>query len=159
MPDLGTFLCAQIWPLHLFSTNICLHVCSALLFSSITEMLVISYVYGIENFCMDIKLMINRDVGKFWRVCWQFVSPALLSVNPLTHRTDFSNSIFLECTCGYIGNVENERIGRTAISLMDEWSRRSFDKRFVSLYPRIGCSSRAQKRKHTGNNSQTSVLV
>lgn len=51
----------------------------ALLFSSITEMLVISYVYGIENFCMDIKLMINRDVGKFWRICWQFVSPALLS--------------------------------------------------------------------------------
>lgn len=51
----------------------------ALLISSITEMLVISWVYGIDNFCTDIKLMINRDVGKFWRLCWQFISPALLS--------------------------------------------------------------------------------
>lgn len=51
----------------------------ALLISSITEMLVISYVYGVDNFCMDIKLMINRDVHKFWRYCWQFISPVLLS--------------------------------------------------------------------------------
>jgi solute carrier family 6 amino acid transporter-like protein 5/7/9/14 len=51
----------------------------ALLISSITEMLVISHVYGIDNFCTDIKLMIKQDVGKFWRVCWQYISPALLS--------------------------------------------------------------------------------
>merc|ERR1712227_66264 len=51
----------------------------ALLISSITEMLVISHVYGIDNFCTDIKLMLKQDVGKFWRVCWQYISPALLS--------------------------------------------------------------------------------
>ena len=51
----------------------------ALLVSSITEMLVITWVYGIENFCLDIRLMLKRDVHTYWKVCWQYVSPALLS--------------------------------------------------------------------------------
>jgi len=51
----------------------------ALLVVSITEMLVVTWVYGIENFCLDIKLMIKKDVSVYWRICWQYVSPALLS--------------------------------------------------------------------------------
>ena len=51
----------------------------ALLVSSITEMLVITWVYGIENFCLDIRLMLKRDVHTYWKICWQYVSPALLS--------------------------------------------------------------------------------
>ena len=53
---------------------------SALLVVSITEMLVVTWVYGIENFCLDIKLMIGKDVSAYWRICWKFISPALLSV-------------------------------------------------------------------------------
>jgi len=51
----------------------------ALLVVSITEMLVVTWVYGIENFCLDIKLMIGKDVSAYWRICWKFISPALLS--------------------------------------------------------------------------------
>merc|ERR1712227_45960 len=51
----------------------------ALLVSSITEMLVITWVYGLDNFCLDIRLMLKRDVHTYWKICWQYVSPALLS--------------------------------------------------------------------------------
>lgn len=51
----------------------------ALLVVSITEMLMVTWVYGIENFCLDIKLMIKQDVSSYWRICWKFISPALLS--------------------------------------------------------------------------------
>ena len=57
---------------------------SALLIVSITEMLVVTWVYGIENFCLDIKLMIGKDVSAYWRICWKFISPALLSVSLLS---------------------------------------------------------------------------
>ena len=57
---------------------------SALLVVSITEMLVVTWVYGIENFCLDIKLMIGKDVSAYWRICWKFISPALLSVSPMS---------------------------------------------------------------------------
>jgi solute carrier family 6 amino acid transporter-like protein 5/7/9/14 len=53
----------------------------ALLVSSITEMLVISWVYGIDNFCLDIKLMLKRDVPGYWKVCWRYIFPMMLSVS------------------------------------------------------------------------------
>jgi len=43
-------------------------------------MLAISWIYGIENFCMDIQLMIKKEVSVYWRLCWQFISPTLLSI-------------------------------------------------------------------------------
>ena len=42
-------------------------------------MLVITWVYGLDNFCLDIRLMLKRDVHTYWKICWQYVSPALLS--------------------------------------------------------------------------------
>jgi len=60
----------------------------ALLVVSITEMLMVTWVYGIENFCLDIKLMIKQDVSAYWRICWKFISPALLSVSSLHFRID-----------------------------------------------------------------------
>ncbi|XP_060071373.1 sodium- and chloride-dependent glycine transporter 2-like [Ylistrum balloti] len=42
------------------------------------EAVVIGWFYGAENFSRDIRLMLNRGVPVFMRVCWCFVTPAVL---------------------------------------------------------------------------------
>ena len=66
--------------------------------SSITEMLVISWVYGIDNFCLDIKLMLKRDVPSYWKFCWRYISPLLLSVSHL-HISKYQSSIQIVLVC------------------------------------------------------------
>ncbi|CAF3316481.1 unnamed protein product [Rotaria socialis] len=46
----------------------------------VVELFCIAWVYGVENFCDDIALMIgeNRRPGKFWKICWQYISPLIL---------------------------------------------------------------------------------
>ncbi|CBY35674.1 unnamed protein product [Oikopleura dioica] len=51
----------------------------ALLVISVAEMVSICFIYGLDNFCSDIQIMIKRPVGMFWRICWKFVSPVLLT--------------------------------------------------------------------------------
>ncbi|XP_044731735.1 sodium-dependent nutrient amino acid transporter 1-like isoform X2 [Chrysoperla carnea] len=47
---------------------------------AIFEMACIMWVYGLNNFCIDVEFMLNIKVGAYWRVCWGFVSPLLLIV-------------------------------------------------------------------------------
>ena len=37
---------------------------------------------GVDNFCDDIALMLGEShrPGKFWRICWQYISPLILVV-------------------------------------------------------------------------------
>lgn len=41
----------------------------------------IRYV-GVENICDDIAIMLGEDhrPGKFWKICWQYISPLILVV-------------------------------------------------------------------------------
>ena len=42
----------------------------------------IHIVIGVDNLCDDISIMLgeNRRPGKFWKICWQYVSPLILVV-------------------------------------------------------------------------------
>ncbi|RWS27884.1 sodium-dependent noradrenaline transporter-like protein [Leptotrombidium deliense] len=53
----------------------------SLLCSALYEAIAISYCYGIDRFCADIKLMINYYPSNYWRICWKFMSPLCLSVS------------------------------------------------------------------------------
>lgn len=37
---------------------------------------------GVDNLCDDIALMLGeeRRPGKFWRICWKYISPLILVV-------------------------------------------------------------------------------
>ncbi|KAF2906108.1 hypothetical protein ILUMI_00069 [Ignelater luminosus] len=43
-----------------------------------SEVLVILWWYGLENFCADIEFMLKRKVGLYWRVCWGIITPIVL---------------------------------------------------------------------------------
>ncbi|KAG6449405.1 hypothetical protein O3G_MSEX006068 [Manduca sexta] len=42
------------------------------------EAIAVSWIYGTERFCEDIRDMIGFRPGVYWRVCWRFAAPAFL---------------------------------------------------------------------------------
>ncbi|XP_066556629.1 sodium- and chloride-dependent glycine transporter 2 [Amia ocellicauda] len=51
----------------------------SLVIIAIFELVGISYIYGLQRFCEDIEMMIGFQPNKFWRVCWAFVTPTILT--------------------------------------------------------------------------------
>ncbi|XP_005999512.1 solute carrier family 6 member 4b [Latimeria chalumnae] len=43
------------------------------------EAIAVSWFYGIQRFCNDIKAMLGFSPGIFWKVCWVAISPAFLA--------------------------------------------------------------------------------
>ncbi|XP_053555806.1 sodium-dependent serotonin transporter-like [Bombina bombina] len=43
------------------------------------EAIAVSWFYGINRFCDDVKSMLGFSPGIFWRVCWIAISPAFLA--------------------------------------------------------------------------------
>lgn len=42
------------------------------------EAIAVSWIYGVERFCEDIRDMIGFAPGIYWRVCWKFIAPLFL---------------------------------------------------------------------------------
>ncbi|EHA99485.1 Sodium- and chloride-dependent glycine transporter 2 [Heterocephalus glaber] len=51
----------------------------ALVIIAIFELVGISYVYGLQRFCEDIEMMIGFQPNIFWKICWAFVTPTILT--------------------------------------------------------------------------------
>nr|XP_006642702.2 PREDICTED: sodium- and chloride-dependent glycine transporter 2 isoform X1 [Lepisosteus oculatus] len=51
----------------------------SLVIIAIFELVGISYIYGLQRFCEDIEMMIGFQPNKFWRICWAFVTPTILT--------------------------------------------------------------------------------
>ncbi|OWK56182.1 Sodium- and chloride-dependent glycine transporter 2 [Lonchura striata] len=66
----------------------------SLVIIAIFELVGVSYIYGLQRFCEDIEMMIGFQPSKFWRVCWAFVTPTIL-----TACFPYSNIfVFLSCS-------------------------------------------------------------
>ncbi|KAK8728554.1 hypothetical protein OTU49_009013 [Cherax quadricarinatus] len=46
----------------------------------VCEIAAVQWVYGFNNFCRDIEFMLGRKTGLYWKFCWAFLIPVLLSV-------------------------------------------------------------------------------
>ncbi|XP_029354016.1 sodium- and chloride-dependent glycine transporter 2 isoform X2 [Echeneis naucrates] len=51
----------------------------SLVIIAIFELVGISYLYGLQRFCEDIEMMIGFQPNQFWRICWAFVTPTILT--------------------------------------------------------------------------------
>ncbi|KAG7208867.1 hypothetical protein KM043_015051 [Ampulex compressa] len=67
----------------------------SMLFAVLAEAIAVSWIYGADRFCADIKDMIGFSPGLYWRVCWKFVAPiflmfiivyGLMGYEPLTYE-------------------------------------------------------------------------
>ncbi|XP_062553443.1 sodium-dependent dopamine transporter isoform X1 [Armigeres subalbatus] len=50
----------------------------SILIAVLFESIAVSWIYGTQRFCEDIKDMIGFAPGIYWRVCWKFVAPLFL---------------------------------------------------------------------------------
>ncbi|XP_066595478.1 sodium-dependent dopamine transporter isoform X1 [Prorops nasuta] len=50
----------------------------SMLFAVLAESIAVSWIYGTDRFCADIKDMIGFSPGIYWRICWKFVAPMFL---------------------------------------------------------------------------------
>lgn len=42
------------------------------------EIVIIGWIYGIENFIRDIEFMISNKIHIIWRLCWKYITPSIL---------------------------------------------------------------------------------
>lgn len=47
----------------------------------LVEVVIVSYVYGIRRFVFDVEFMIGNKIGKWWCICWKYITPVILSVS------------------------------------------------------------------------------
>ncbi|KAL1497742.1 hypothetical protein ABEB36_008648 [Hypothenemus hampei] len=47
---------------------------------AILEVYAVVYLYGLQNFCLDLEYMTNHRPGIYWRLCWGIIMPVLLLV-------------------------------------------------------------------------------
>ena len=53
----------------------------SLMLLSFTECVVISWIYGVDRFLMDIELMIGHKPWGYWKIMWKFITPAVVLVS------------------------------------------------------------------------------
>jgi len=49
-----------------------------LLIIALFELISISWIYGMNNFASDIEMMLGHKPNLFFRICWRFITPAIL---------------------------------------------------------------------------------
>ncbi|KAH8337016.1 hypothetical protein KR059_011706 [Drosophila kikkawai] len=46
---------------------------------AIGELIAVAWIYGVNRFCSDIKFMMGIETGWYWRLCWRFITPGLMT--------------------------------------------------------------------------------
>jgi solute carrier family 6 amino acid transporter-like protein 5/7/9/14 len=46
---------------------------------AIGELYAFSYIYGVDRLCRDIEFMLGFRPNFYWRVCWKFLTPGLMT--------------------------------------------------------------------------------
>ncbi|CRL07420.1 CLUMA_CG020393, isoform A [Clunio marinus] len=47
---------------------------------AIAELYTFCFIYGVERLCNDVEFMLGFRPNWFWRICWKFVTPGLMTV-------------------------------------------------------------------------------
>ncbi|CAK1596154.1 unnamed protein product [Parnassius mnemosyne] len=51
-----------------------------ILFCAIAEIIGVFWIYGLENFCLDIEFMLGIKTSMYWRFCWGVITPVMMIV-------------------------------------------------------------------------------
>ncbi|GFN92427.1 transporter [Plakobranchus ocellatus] len=53
---------------------------TSIVFIVLCEVVAVSWFYGMPQFCKDVGKMTGQEPSIFWRICWKFICPTLLTV-------------------------------------------------------------------------------
>lgn len=78
---------------------------AAVFMYGISQSVGIMWIYGLRNFCSDIKFMLGCSVGIFWKITWGFTAPVSLIVRGLYDIYKFCLTCFIQVIFIY-GNYQ-----------------------------------------------------
>uniref|UniRef100_A0A1I8J3Z8 Transporter n=1 Tax=Macrostomum lignano TaxID=282301 RepID=A0A1I8J3Z8_9PLAT len=52
----------------------------SIIFVAFTQAFVVSWIYGLDQFCQDVKTNLGFAPGIYWRLCWKFIAPVFILV-------------------------------------------------------------------------------
>lgn len=64
----------------------------ATMINGIFMCIAIGWVYGVRQFCSDIKQMIGHSVGYWWKAMWKVISPIIITVSKSSHLEEVTLS-------------------------------------------------------------------
>lgn len=64
----------------------------ATMINGIFMCIAIGWVYGVRQFCSDIKQMIGHSVGYWWKAMWKVISPIIITVRKSSHLEEVTLS-------------------------------------------------------------------
>ncbi|XP_064610216.1 sodium- and chloride-dependent glycine transporter 1-like [Liolophura sinensis] len=79
----------------------------SLLTVAFLECVVLCWVYGYNNFAADIEMMLGFKPNIFWRICWSFLTPAILLAIMVFSFVQYAPSVYNE----YVFPAWGEAIG------------------------------------------------
>lgn len=47
----------------------------------LVEVIIVGWTYGVDNFVRDLEFMIKKKVSIWWKFCWKYSTPFILSVS------------------------------------------------------------------------------
>lgn len=53
---------------------------SVIFILAVLEIYTFCYIYGVERICGDVKFMLDFRPGVFWRTCWGYVTPIIMTL-------------------------------------------------------------------------------
>ncbi|KAI6176722.1 Transporter [Aphelenchoides bicaudatus] len=76
-----------------------------LLIAVFCEACVISFCYGIKQFCADIKEMLGFEPGWYWRICWTFGAPIFLIAMIISSFINYQKLYYQDYEYPHAANV------------------------------------------------------
>ncbi|CAL8084404.1 unnamed protein product [Orchesella dallaii] len=73
----------------------------SILIAVFTEAIAVSWIYGIDRFCADIREMMGFYPGIYWRVCWRFIAPLFILFIIVFDLVTITNNMKMEIH-GYV---------------------------------------------------------
>jgi len=52
----------------------------AIIVVCLVEIIMVSYIYGVDNFMTDVEFMLGQRPSVFWKIAWKYIVPLVLIV-------------------------------------------------------------------------------
>ena len=52
----------------------------SVIFVCIIEVVIVGWLYGVNNFVRDVEFMLQKKITFIWPLCWKYITPIILAV-------------------------------------------------------------------------------
>ncbi|KAJ8302631.1 hypothetical protein KUTeg_019027, partial [Tegillarca granosa] len=72
--------CVTVGGMYVFKILDAFAAGTSILFTVLCQVIAVAWIYGVDQFCLDIQDMTGKRPGIYWKVCWKFLCPTFLLI-------------------------------------------------------------------------------